>query len=160
MVGGPARDLVLWWPFWQGKEWARFRSRDSASPHLHIIIIPSSVFFLLSLISIMQPSFSSTFLGVCFFFLRGATQTAGRAKRAQGRPLCGHGVCVHATSADFHVPVVSGCPHIVPRLVGLLLLPVLNNHVPCAHKLVIICSSFRDTVYRHIWVACTNCELA
>jgi hypothetical protein len=122
MVGGPARDLVLWWPFWQGKEWARFRSRDSASPHLTSILLsyhhPSFSFsHLLASCNRLSPRLFSAFV---FFSSWGYTN--GRPSKAGSGPTsCGHGVCVHATSADFHVPVVSGCPHIVPRLVGLLL---------------------------------------
>jgi hypothetical protein len=44
----------------------------------------------------------------------------GRASKAGLGPssLRPWSVCGHATSADFHVGVVSGCPYIVPRLIG------------------------------------------
>jgi hypothetical protein len=165
MVGGPARDLVLWWPFWQGKEWARFRSRDSASPHLTSILLsyhhPSFSFsHLLASCNRLSPRLFSAF--VFFFFVglhkRQAEQSGLRADLFVAmecvcmRPLP-TSMCRWSPGARILCRVWLAC-------CCMPVLPVLNNHVPCAHKLVIICSSFTDTVYRHIWVACTNCELA
>ena len=118
MVGGPARDLALSRPFWKGKEWAMLRSRDRAPPHLlRIIIIIHLSFFsphlLASCSRLSPPTFSRR-----LFSPWGCAK--GRASKAGLGPssLRPWSVCVHATSADFHVGVVSGCPYIVPRLIG------------------------------------------
>jgi hypothetical protein len=82
MVGGPARDLALSRPFWQGKEWAMLRSRDSAPlpPHLlHIIIHLSFSPHLLASCNRLSPP---TFLGVCF--LRGTAQKGSASKAGLG----------------------------------------------------------------------------
>jgi hypothetical protein len=114
-----------------------------ASPMHHIFSFSPHL-----LASIMQLSFSSTFLGVCF--LRGATQKghAGRAKRARGRPSLWPwsvvGVCMRPlpTSMWPWSPGARISCRVWLPCCSTPALSVLNNHVPCAHKVVTTCSFF------------------
>ena len=104
MVGGPARDFGPMVAFLSGdgrKKWARFRSRDSTC--------------LPAIISIMQPSLSSTFLGVCF--LRGATLHKRQAEQS-------------GLGADLLV-VVSMWPWSPGARRCAAFGWLANNHVPC-----------------------------
>jgi hypothetical protein len=130
MVGGPARDLALWWPFWQGKEWAMFRSRDSACPHLPHVI--TSIFFS-ALIS-----------------------SVGLHKRQADLLVWPWSVCA-CDLCRLPCGPWPWCPYIVPLplLGGLLctpVMPVLNVHVPCAscaHNVVTASSSLMEDIGRY-----------
>ena len=112
------------------KEWATFRSRDSTC--------------LPAIISINHATISLFRLFSAFVFSVGLRKRQAEQSGLGAELLVAMECrCVHATSADFHVAVVSGCPYILCRVWFACCctpaLPVLNNHVPCVHKVVTTC---------------------